>query len=100
MPVSTRQEYKVRPSEASRRGIRYRAAGGQMISDLGTRVVNIHAGGSDGSKARVSCSVAEVKKVLLSVAKMVDQGNRVTFGPNEGDNYIENIATGVAIPVR
>eukprot|EP00959_Pyramimonas_sp_CCMP1952_P225890 4723573-Pyramimonas_sp.AAC.1 len=52
MPVSTCQEYKVRPSEASRRGIRYRAAGGQMISDLGARVVNIRAGGSDGGKAR------------------------------------------------
>ncbi|CAK0857324.1 unnamed protein product [Prorocentrum cordatum] len=100
MPVSTCQECKVRPSEASRRGVRYRAAGGQMISDLGTRVVNIHAGGRNGGKARVTCSVAEVKKVLLSVAKMVDQGNRVTFGPNEGDSYIENIATGVAIPIR
>eukprot|EP00959_Pyramimonas_sp_CCMP1952_P464687 9487039-Pyramimonas_sp.AAC.1 len=71
-----------------------------MISDLGTRVVNIHAGGRNGGKARVTCSVAEVKKVLLSVAKMVDQGNRVTFGPNEGDSYIENIATGVTIPIR
>ena len=98
MPVKTCENYKVIPSRASMDGVHYRAAGGQKIPDLGTRTVMAELLG--GTEARVSCSVAEVKKTLLSAARIVDRGHRICLGPNDEDNYIENLKSGDKIPVR
>ena len=38
--------------------------------------------------------VADVKKPLISVRRIVEKGNHVSFGPKEEDNYIINKATG------
>jgi hypothetical protein len=96
--VDTCSDYKVVPSKASLQGVHYRAAGGQRIPDLGTRTVTVgHEGGGD---ARLACSVAEVKKTLLSVAKIVDRGHRVSFGAKQSECYIENAKTGERIPIR
>ena len=38
--------------------------------------------------------VADVKKPLISVKRIVEKGNHVSFGPQEGDNFILNKATG------
>ncbi len=98
MPVDTCSDYKVVPSKASLQGVHYRAAGGHRIPDLGTRTVTVgHEGGGD---ARLACSVAEVKKTLLSVAKIVDRGHRVSFGAKQSECYIENTKTGERIPIR
>ena len=42
----------------------------------------------------MTCSVAEVDKVLLSVAKIVDKGNFVQFGPTPEQCFIQNIKSG------
>ena len=37
--------------------------------------------------------VADVKKPLIAVKRIVDNGNKVSFGPGDGDNYILNMET-------
>ena len=44
--------------------------------------------------------VAEVKKPLISVKRITEKGNKVCFGPEEGDNFIENTKTGDKVPLR
>ena len=52
----------------------------------------------DGTTNRMTAQVTEVKKALLSVAKIVQAGNRVVFENNH--NYIENTANGKRIPIE
>ena len=80
MPVETAARYNVRPSKASQEGVTYRAAGGARIPDLGSRTCEAK---TPTGLSTLTCSVAEVNKVLLSVAKIVDRGNRVQFGPQQ-----------------
>ena len=55
---------------------------------------------SNGSDAvnRIDLQVTEVHKPLLSVAKMVDAGQRVVFDPN--GSYIEDTVTGEKIGMQ
>ena len=39
--------------------------------------------------------VADVKKPLISVKRIVENGNNVGFGPGEGDNFILNDNSGI-----
>ena len=47
---------------------------------------------SDNEKSQMSIKfqVADVVKPLISVKRLVEKGNHVTFGPGEADNFIEN----------
>ena len=38
--------------------------------------------------------VADVKKPLISVRRIVEKGNHVSFGPRDEDNYIINKSSG------
>ena len=96
MPVGTASGYKVRPSQASRDGVMYKAAGGHKIPDLGSRTWYAE---TELGPTELTCSVAEVDKVLLSVAKIVDKGNFVQFGPSPEQCYIQNIKTGKKMSV-
>ena len=40
---------------------------------------------------------SDVQKPLAAVWRIAEKGNRIHFGPNEGDNFIENIHTGKRI---
>ena len=42
----------------------------------------------------VGFEVTDVKKPLMAVSRICDQGNVVQFGPEATHNYIQNIATG------
>ena len=44
--------------------------------------------------------VAGVSKPLISVKRITEQGNQVSFGPKAEDNYICNTATGHKIMMR
>ena len=49
---------------------------------------------------KMKFQVAEVKKPLLAVCRMAEKGNKVMFGPEEGDNFIFNIKSGRKIPLK
>ena len=38
----------------------------------------------------IKFQVADVVKPLISVKRLVEKGNTVTFGPDKADNFIEN----------
>ena len=48
------------------------------------------AGVDQGLKISLRFQVADVKKPLMSVKRIVEEGNHVGFGPGEEDNYILN----------
>ena len=41
--------------------------------------------------------MSDVQKPLAAVWRIAERGNRVCFGPDPRDNYIENIASGKKI---
>ena len=44
--------------------------------------------------------VADVKKPLMSVKRITQNGNKVSFGPNEDDNFIQNVKSGEKVLLR
>ena len=38
--------------------------------------------------------VTDVRKPLIAVSRLCEQGNRVQFGPNDDDNFIQNVVNG------
>ena len=49
---------------------------------------------------KIGFQVAAVSKPLMSVKKVTEKGNRVCFGPKSEDNYIENVKSGLRIPMK
>ena len=52
------------------------------------------------SMIKVDFQVAEVRKPLMSVKRICENGNRVCFGPNCEDNYVENMKTNKRVGLR
>ena len=44
--------------------------------------------------------VADVKKPLLAVRRLVERGNVVCFGTGPGENYIRHVEAGRTIPME
>jgi hypothetical protein len=53
-----------------------------------------------GVRMTLGFQVADVKKPLIAVKRIVEKGNAVAFGPSAEDNYIENKQSGNRIPLR
>ena len=53
-----------------------------------------------GQMLKVGFQVAGVSKPLLSVRRVVDKGNKVSFGPGRKDNFIENIRSADKVFLR
>ena len=80
----------VQPSPMSRAGLSYRSASGEPINNLGQMMVQFRDGRQ--RKCAMPFQLAEVDRPLLSVARLVDAGHRVTFGPTGG--FITHVASG------
>ena len=78
----------------SRAGLTYRSASGEPISNLGQTTVRFSNG--EHRRCHVPFQLANVERPLVSVARLVDAGNRVYFGPTGG--YIAHLATGRKLP--
>ena len=57
---------------------------------------HLHIVTDDGSAAQIPWQVTGVRKPLMSVSKLCDRGNRVTFG--RGGGVIYNVQTGQLTP--
>ena len=51
-------------------------------------------------KIGLKFQVADVKKPLLAVSRVVEKGNEVRFGPGDEGNYIRNLKTGNKVLLR
>ena len=69
LPTDAIQAYPLMPSKASVAGVKYKAANGERVPDLGQKIVDVKMPG--GATGRMTVCVAGVHKLLLSVAKIV-----------------------------
>ena len=95
MPLWMCPEYSIKESPSSKAGVNYKAASGQKIPDLGSRKLGLVT--VDGKECKMQTSVAQVHKMLMSVAKMVDAGNEVHFGKS---SWVRHVATNTYTPIR
>lgn len=82
--------YDIYPSDEQRRGTYYMAVGGARLPNMGEK--HIHLQATDGKKCRVRMQVTQVRRPLLSVARMCDENNRVVFESSGG--YVEHLVSG------
>ena len=86
----------VRPSEGSRRGQVYAAAGGKSIANEGEQHLALL--NNERAPAPLVYQVADVRKPLTSIARLCDRGNRIVFG--KGGGIIQNLKNGTCTPFR
>ena len=73
-------------------GRNYTAANGSAIKNKGGKVVSMVT--QEGQWKNLKFQVCDVTRPLASVAKIVDAGHTVVFGPSwEGGSYILNLET-------
>ena len=94
VPVNAVEHVKL--DDGPKKGCEYEVADGGTIENLGERRCLV---GNDHNLAvnRIDLQVTDVHKPLLSVAKMVDAGQKVVFGPDGA--YVEDTFTGDRIPM-
>ena len=81
---------KMHETSASKAGFCYRAANGSKIQNYGEK--HIDALTNEGNQAALTVQVADVKRNLGSVVKMMDEGNKVVF--DNTWSYIQNKKSG------
>ena len=98
IPSDWLKMFPMTESEGSRRKQTYTAAakGGQPIVNEGQKTIDFIT--DAGKRKKMVCQVADVNKILASVALICDKGNHVLFRSDGGD--IINLKTGVKTPFR
>ena len=79
-------------SVASDERMQFVNASGGKIQHYGSRRVVVQS--VSGENLAMRFQVTDVRKPLLAVSRLCEQGNCVRFGPRASDNYIENVASG------
>ena len=74
-------------------------ASGGRISHWGSRRVQVYAAGLE-RPLDIGFQVTDVRKPLLSVRRLCEQGNIVQFGQDSRDSFVMNVATGDRIPLE
>ena len=87
IPEEAVKSVRIKPSEASRRGVKYEVANGEQIPNLGEKAFN-GITDSEGLTRGVTAQVCDVNKPLLSVNRLVQAGNTVVFSPS--GSYVED----------
>ena len=80
LPPSECLHVRLEPTQRSRAGIGFRGAGGDRIHNYGQRTFRARLQG--GSTAKCTWQVADVKRPLMSVGKMIEAGNKVHLDGN------------------
>ena len=89
-PKEVGKVFPVLPTEASKKGMFYRAANNTKIAIHGKKALRGYT--REGSDIGIDLQVADVKKALGSVRRMCEAGNNVVF--DDAGSYIENKRTG------
>ena len=83
-------QYPMKESEGSKRGLKYVAANGGKLANLGEKQVRFKT--DEGRSCGMTFQCVDVNKALGSVKKICGKGHRVVF--DDDWSYIENKATG------
>ena len=95
IPLHICEHVEIKPTERSIAGIGFRGAGGDRICNHGQREIKVKM--ADGKKGNSTWQVADVKRPLMSVAKMISAGNQVHL---DGSNPRVVRPKGDVIPLR
>ena len=88
--------FVTKPSLGSKRGVKYVAANGSRIPNLGQMVVAFE--NSLGTVGKIIFQVAEITKPLVSVSKLIDDGHQVVF--DQRASYIVHKESGKEMKLR
>ena len=86
------------PMLAKDKGVRFKAANGSELKYHGTKNIKFRAG--SGGMCEMRFHVTDTTKPLASAAAIAKMGNRVVLEEGPGKAYIENISTGLRLPLR
>ena len=82
--------------EAKWRGVKYVAANGGKMENIGEKKVKFKRAGSKAVYS-ITFQVTDVSKPLASVSRILDKGNAVIF--SKSGSYILNEVSGEKIPI-
>jgi hypothetical protein len=95
-PKSWGQQFPVRrPS----RWMRFVNASGGVMNHYGEKLATIRTE-AEGDVMSLGFQVSDVSKPLLAVWRIAEKGNRIQFGPEEKDNFIENVRSGKRVMMK
>ena len=89
-------DVKIKDTPASRAGLKYRAANGTSIDNLGEKV--IQGVTKQGKKVGMTFQIANVTKPLGVVRAMLAAGNKVVF--ETGNCYIQDKTRTIKTPIE
>ena len=75
-------------------------ASGGRIEHFGKRAVSFNPENCDGGTMEAKFEVTNVRKPLMAVARVVDAGNVVQFGPRPEDNFIMHVGSNDKVYLR
>ena len=88
------------PTLKSQRDLRLRTANGGEMKHYGEKHVTFkYRGGEAKDPVGLKFQVTDVKKPLLAVRRLVENGNTVVLSNVEGESYITNKEAKVCIPI-
>ncbi len=76
--------------------LQFTSASGGKMKHYGEKRATFRIDGG-GAVMGMTFQASDVQKPLAAVWRIAKKGNRVCFGPQEEDNYIQSIATGTKI---
>ena len=82
--------FPVVKSEGSKEGVKYVTANGTVMPNRGEQ--HVHVVTKEGHKCMLNMQVTDVKKPLMSVARICDAGHEVVF--TAGGGMIKHVKTG------
>ena len=77
-----------------------RSSTGRWRRRFQTQTNETFVGAVEKGHMEMGFQVCDVKRALAAVSRIAAKGNRVSFGPEEDDNYIQNVKTGKRIKMR
>ena len=92
------EQFGTQPVEPGKELKLVNASGGK-IAHWGSRRVRVQAAGVERA-LDIGFQVTDVKKPLLSVRRLCEQGNVVQFGQDARSSYVMNVPTGEKIPLQ
>jgi hypothetical protein len=95
-PKTMATDLPIKDTPASRAGLKYRAANGTTIDNLGEK--SIQGITKQGKKVGMTFQVADVTKPLGAVRAMLAAGNKVVF--ESGNSYIQDKTGTIKTPIE
>lgn len=97
-PMGWAEQFGMTPVEPDKAMKLVNASGGR-IAHWGSRRVRVQAAGVE-RPLDIGFQVTDVKKPLLSVRRLCEQGNVVQFGEDSRSSFVMNVETGERIPLQ